>query len=835
MTENKRPAHTLIDNESGGLQHFIRPHFSSALLLAASVLALVFSAAARADEPYAPSRDYDLRDIRTHLWFDLDQREVRGEVTEKIAALRDNVSELKLDSVGLDIESVAVDGKSAKFSVTPADLIVTLDHPAALGEEHEVLIHYHGQPKKGLYFVLPDKNYPRQPKEIWTQGEAEDTRDYIPLYDYPNDRTTSEMLVTVPAAWITVSNGQLVGVKMETDGEKTWDWKQSQPLSTYLISVVAGDFVERDDNWRGIPLRYVVPRGEESKIPPTFDETKQMLDLFSNKLGVPYPWAQYAQTAVDDFVAEGMENTSATSISTHSLVNPALATEDRDGADDVISHELAHQWFGDLVTCKDWGNLWLNEGFATFFERVWTEHRFGTDESDFDFWRDQNHWFREPRMFPVPIVSRDFTDSTEYEGNVYDKAGWVLRMLREKLGDEAFYRALHHYLDANRGQNVVTADLQKAIEQATSVDVDKFFEQWIYNAGAPKFDVSYAYDADAKRVELTVKQTQKIEGRVSLFDVPVDIEIATDKGREIHTIEINQASQTFDFASESAPLMVVFDRGDKIFKSVEFKRDSTALAYQLKNGETTPDRAEAAAALGTMKNDPIAVSALADAAQHDPFWGVRVEALLALGKIGGPSAEGPILAASRDPAPWVRDRAVLELGNFKDDLSLPEKLDKIAASDPAYRVRAAALSALGSIHAPNAFETLAAAVKSDSPDDILRNAALRALGRLGDQRAVSILMDWSAAGKPIESRQAAIGAIAELDKPNHAITQTLVSYLNEPYFDIRIAAIFALGVRGDTDAIAPLENLLKNGELTVAIGPYIELALRMLKTPPNAK
>jgi aminopeptidase N len=789
----------------------------------------------RADEPYARSRDYDLQNLRTHLWFDVDQRSVRGEVTESIAVLRQNVSELKFDSVGLNIQSVALDGKNVKFSVTPNDLIVPLDHPAAPGDKHEIVIRYQGSPKKGLYFVLPDKNYPHQQKEIWTQGEAEDTRDYIPLYDYPNDRATSEMLVTVPAAWITISNGQLVGVKDEPDGEKTWDWKQSLPLSTYLISVVAGEFVERDDSWHGIPLRYVVPRGEESKIEPTFAETKQMLDLFTSKLGEPYPWAQYAQTALDDFVAEGMENTSATSITTHSLVNPALVPEDRDGADDVISHELAHQWFGDLVTCKDWGNLWLNEGFADFFQRVWSEHRFGRDEADFDFWRDQNQWVRQPRLFPVPIVSRDFEDSTEYQDNVYDKAGWVLRMLQEKLGDDAFYRALRHYLDVNRGQNVVTADLQKAVEQATSVNVDKYFEQWVYGAGAPKFDVSYTYDTEARQLNLTVKQTQKVEGRVGVFDVPVDVEIATAGGRQTHAIEINQANQTFTFATDGTPLMVVFDRGDKLLKSIEFKKDPAILAYQLRNAETTPDRADAAAALGSVRDDPRAIAALGEAAKQDAFWGVRVEALLALGRIGGPEAEKKVLAAVADPAPWVRDVAVRELGDFKDDISLPEKLTRIAASDRAYRVRAAALGALASIQAPSAFETLAEAVKSDSPDDIIREASLRALGRLGDIRAVPILIEWSTIGKPIGSRQAAIGAIAELDKPNSDITKMLVSCLNEPYFDIRIAAIFALGARGDTDAIAPLEGMLNNGDLTVAIGPYIELAIRMLKSQPVAR
>jgi aminopeptidase N len=799
------------------------------------VAALAIPSAGRADEPYARSRDYDLQGIRTHLWFDIEQRQVRGEVTESVAALRDNASELRFDSVGLTIDGVTVDGRTAKFFLTPNQLVVTLDRPAAHGERHEILIRYHGQPKKGLYFVLPDKNYPHQAREIWTQGEAEDTRYYIPLYDYPNDRTTSEMLVTVPAAWITISNGRLVGVKDEPDSTKTWDWKQSDTLSTYLISVVAGEFVERDDSWHGIPLRYVVPRGEESTIEPTFERTKEMLDLFSGKLGVPYPWAQYAQTAVDDFVATGMENTSATTLTTHSLTNPNLAAEDHDGADEVTSHELAHQWFGDLVTCKDWANLWLNEGFADYFQRVWNERRYGADDADFEFWRDQNGWNRQPRLFPVPIVSRDFDDSTEYQDNIYDKAGWVLRMLREKLGDDDFYRALHHYLDANRGQNVVTADLQKAVEQATSVNVDKFFDQWVYGAGAPKLDVSYVYDSDARSVKLSVKQTQKIEGRVGLFDVPVNVEIATANGRHTHSIEVSEADQTLTLPADGLPLMVIFDRGDQILKAVDFKREPAALIYQLKNAETTPDRSEAAVALGNLKGDANAVAALGDAAQHDPFWGVRVEALEGLGRIGGPDAEKQVLAAAGDSAPWVREVAVRELGNFKEDASLPLRLYNIASADTAYRVRTAALGALAKIQAPNAFDVLAAVVKSDSPDDTLREASLRAFGRLGDARAVPILMEWSVVGKPMGSRQAAIAAIAELDKTNKDITRMLISYLNEPYFDVRIAAIFALAGRGDPDAIAPLDDLLHKGELTVAIGPYIELALRMLKIQPATK
>ena len=331
-------------------------------------LALLIPGAARPDEPYARSRDYDLQNIRTHLWFDLDNRKIRGEATETVSALRDDLSVLKFDSVALNIESVTVDGAAANFSTTPNDLTVTLARAAKRGEKHEVAIRYDGQPKKGVYFNLPDKDYPQQQKEIFTQGEAEETRYYIPIYDYPNDRTTSEMILTVPAGWTTISNGQLAGVKDEADGTKTWDWKLSGTLSTYLISAIAGEFDEKNDTWRGIPLRFVVPRGEAAKIDPSFARTKQMLDLFSDKLGVPYPWPQYAQTSVDNFLVGGMENTSATTLATSELVHPQLAPEDRIGSDDVYSHELAHQWFGDLVTCKDWANLWLNEGFATYLK-----------------------------------------------------------------------------------------------------------------------------------------------------------------------------------------------------------------------------------------------------------------------------------------------------------------------------------------------------------------------------------------------------------------------------------------------------------------------------------
>lgn len=437
------------------------------------------------------------------------------------------------------------------------------------------------------------------------------------------------------------------------------------------------------------------------------------------------------------------------------------------------------------------------------------------------------------RMFPVPIVTHNFKDSDEYAGNIYTKGGWVLKMLREKLGDADFFHGLHHYLEANRGQNVVTADLEKSIEQATAINTDEFFHQWIYRAGAPEFQVAYSYDDANHQLKLDVSQTQKVEGLVGLFDVPIEVEVATAGGRKTFPIEVNQASQSFTFPIDSAPKMVLFDKGDQILKSLDFKKSPAELIYQLKNAEAVTDRADAAVALANVKDNADVVAALGNAAQHDPFWGVRIEALKALGKIGGANSEQAILPEMNDEKPWVRDQAVQQLGNFKDDPSLPAKLTEIASDDKMYRVRTAALNALASLKSPGAYETLVAAVQTNSPDNVVRDAALEALGKLGDDKAVPLLLRWSAPGQDTHTRQAAMMAVARLDKKNKDVTKTLVSYLREPYFDISFWGLFAVGVRGDIDAVPPLEEMLKSDDVTASQKTMIQEQIDELKAHAN--
>jgi aminopeptidase N len=790
----------------------------------------------RADEPYARSRDYDLQHSKIALKFDVEQKKVIGDVTHTVTVLKDDTSKLAFDSVGLTIQSVTVNRVAAKFATTAGKLIVPLAHAAKAGEKFEVEIKYQGKTSKGAYFILPDKDYPNQPKEIWTQGESEDTRNYLPTYDYPNDRLTTETILTVPATWLTVANGKLMGVKDAGNGLKTWTWRENLPSSTYLITVVAGEFEEVKDSWRGNPVTYYAPKGRGDRLKINYGRTPQMLELFSKKLGVDYAWEKYAQVMVDDFVAGGMENSSATTNTSSSLVNPALAPEYPTGQDGLISHELGHQWFGDLVTCKDWGNIWLNEGFATFMEYLWMENYFPKEQSEYERWTSVREWFEQGNLWAKPIVRHDFDDSSEFDGNAYGKGGLVLYMLRHQLGDDTFYRGLRHYLEVNRGKNVVTADLVKAIEEETHSNVDQFFTQWVYGAGAPKFDSSYVYDDAKHQVTLKVKQTQKIEGRVGLFRIPTDVEITTAAGVKDYPITVSKAEEAFALPADSAPVMVLFDKGGHILKSAEFHKETKEWLYQVKNASEYADRADAVEALAKLKDDAEADAALSEALQHDKAWGVRATAADALAERKSPT-NAKLLLEGLNAAnePWLRSRIVNALGNFKDNVEVAAKLEAMAKDDKSFRARGAALQALGKLKAPNALATLTAAVASDSPDDFLRNAALRAMGPLGDDKAVPTLQQWVAVGKRVETRQAAVSSLARLQKDDKRITQEIAGFLTEPRAPLRFSAIFALGERGDVTAVPALESLLNSNDLSIEMAPMIQGQIARLKKGPGKK
>jgi len=434
------------------------------------------------------------------------------------------------------------------------------------------------------------------------------------------------------------------------------------------------------------------------------------------------------------------------------------------------------------------------------------------------------------------MVRHDFDDSSEFDDNAYGKGGLVLYMLRHQIGEEAFYRGLRRYLDVNRGKNVVTADLISAIEEANHIDVQRFFDQWVYGAGAPKFEISYTYDDAKHQIALSVKQTQKIEGHVGIFQVPVDVEITMLSGAKLHTVHISKEAETFALPADAAPLMVVFDQGGRVLKSADFHKEKKEWLYQLKNGTEVADRADAITALGKIKNDDEVLAALGNAVNVDQAWGVRDIAADTLGHMATAGAAKELLEAlNSNERPFVRNHIVAALGEIKDEPKIAAKLETIAREDASYRARANALQSLGHLKAPDALNTLTAAVKGESPDDILRNAALRSLGYLGDDKAAPLLREWAAPGKNIETREVAIAALARLDKGSKELTAEIAKYLTESHYPIRYAAIYSLGRRGDASAVPALESLLKRDDLSIDMGPTIKEQIARLQKQKGEK
>src|SRR6202158_4461350 len=466
----------------------------------------------------------------------------------------------------------------------------------------------------------------------------------------------------------------------------------------------------------------------------------------------------------------------------------------------------------------------------------WSESHYPKEQADYERWSMVQEWLGQTNLYGKPIVRHDFAASSEFDDNAYGKGGLVLYMLRRQIGEDAFYRGLRRSLEVYRGKNVVTADLIKFIEEANHIDVQQFFDEWIYGAGAPKFEVGYTYDDGKHQIALTVKQTQRAEGRVGIFHVPVDVEITTASGSKAHRIPVSKEAETFPLPSDSAPLMVLFDKGGQILKSVEFHKEKKEWLYQLKNATELADRAEAVQALAKFKNDDEAVAALGTALNTDKAWGLRDIAADALGRIGNPAAGKQLLEAlDANTQPYVRNHIVSALGSIKEEPKVAAKLLVIARDDASYRARANALQSLGKLKAPNVLEVLTAAVNTDSPDDFLRNAALRSLGYLGDDKGVPLLREWAAPGKAVETRQAAIYSLGRLEKSNKAVTAQIASYLTETHYPIRYAAIYALGSRGDDSAIPALQALLKSDDLSIEMAPTVKKQIARLQKEENGK
>jgi aminopeptidase N len=768
------------------------------------------------DKPrYPRDRVVDIKHVRLDVTLGLDEKRVSGSVAHTFSPINDGVSSIELDSVGLEIEGVHLkDGAALAHSLSEGRLRIELDRERQADEETTVVVAFSGNPRRGLYFIHPDEAYPNKRLEAWTQGQDEDSRHWFPCYDYPNEMATSEMHVTVRRPFTVIAIGALTGVD-EHEQTRTFHWRQDLPHVTYLTSVCAGEYAEIREEWDEIPITYHVPPDREADAREVFKGTPEMMRLFSEKTGVRYPYAKYAQVVVQDFIFGGMENVSATTL-TDVVLYDSRARLDQD-ADYLIAHELAHQWFGDLLTCRDWSHGWLNEGFATFFELLWREHHRGLDEYRYTLLSEVDNYLREAgEHYRRPIVTNVYNSPIDlFDRHLYEKGGIVLDMLRAELGEVLFWKAIRRYAITNRSTNVVTADLQKAIEAATGRNLDWFFDQWVYGAGHPQLKAEYAWDEERKQAKVSFKQTQEGDQVAKAFRLPLSVDFTSETGeRQAFRAVMDEREQAFYFSLPSKPKLVRIDPGMRLLKALEFERSGEMLREQLASDDDVLGRIDAARTLGK-KGDPEAIRALGRAVREDRFWAVQAEAAKALGAVRSNAAMEELLASAGVAHPKARRAVMSALGEFREDRAAEALERVIDQGDESYYVEAAAAAAIGKTRSSRALAALERALEKDSMNDVIRANAFSGFGELRDLRAIPLAMEWTAYGRPQPVRGAAANALVKLsevapESQKSEIVDHLIGLLDDPWIRLQQTVIPALEGLKDERVLPHLDRLSRS-------------------------
>ena len=626
---------------------------------------------------------------------------------------------LALDAKGMDINKIAiVKGPKTtplKFEYDGMMLNIHLDKTYKGGENYIVYIDYTSKPNelkvkgssaitdaKGLYFINPKGEEKDKPTQIWTQGETEANSAWFPTIDKPNQKSTEEIYMTVPQKYVTLSNGALISQKKNADGTRTDYWKMDLPHAPYLFFMGVGEYSIIKDFYKGKEVSYYVEKEYAPVARRIFGNTPEMIAFYSRITGVDYQWNKYAQIVGRDYVSGAMENTTST-LHQESAQQDARELVDGNGWEDVIAHELFHQWFGDLVTTESWSNITLNESFADYSETLWNEYKYGKDAGDATNYAGFQGYLAQPENKTKDLVRFHYGDKEDmFDGVSYSKGGRILHMLRNYVGDSAFFKSLNLYLTTNKFKSAEAQNLRLAFEEVTGQDLNWFWNQWYYGSGHPKLFIDYVYYDSAKNVKVIINQTQDGD---KMFRLPIAIDVYTGDKKERHKVWAENKSDTFTFAYNTRPTLINVD-GDKVILCE--KKDNKTLDNfidQYNYAGLFLDRREAINYCGTKQDDPKALGLL-KRALLDRYDKLRVFTLekLNLKKDSVKNEFEPLIAnmASSDPKPTVRAKAIELLGRYEKPVYA--QLFVKALNDSSYSVAGDALDALIKIDTAVGFE-----------------------------------------------------------------------------------------------------------------------------------
>jgi aminopeptidase N len=515
-------------------------------------------------------RSYDVQHYLIRTEFDRQNKIVFGDTTVTLKPLKDGFSTVELDAAEFNYEFVGLEnGKKLTYTQLGEKLTVFLDRAYSKEELISLRFVYSCSPKKGIYFIdgaRQDDGKVLWYDQIWTQNEPEEAHHWFPSYDFPDDKATSEQFIMVEPEEIAIANGELMEIIQKPNGKKTFHYKMNLPHSVYLISFVVGRYSKVEDKYRNIPLGFYVYPGQESIVPKAFGKTKEMMRIFEELTGVEYPFNKYDQTIVARFRFGGMENITATTLADTEILAVSFFP---DSVEDLVSHELAHSWFGNLVTCRNWAELWLNEAFATYMEAAYREKMYGRQEYLKKIEADARGYFayeaiNKQKHGLFNHLARP--DDSIFNPIPYQKGSAVLHTLREEIGSEAFWRGVQIYLRRHSFDVVETGDLKNAMEEASGKKLDWFFDQWVYKAGYPRIQIKPVFYSIPKRLVITFRQTHKIEPLIpEAFILPVEIKILLFDGEErIEKVMINKRIQTVSFKLDKPIKEIEFDKNIRL-------------------------------------------------------------------------------------------------------------------------------------------------------------------------------------------------------------------------------------------------------------------------------
>ncbi|KOP23159.1 aminopeptidase [Hapalosiphon sp. MRB220] len=781
---------------------------------------------------YNPDRPGQVEHIFLDLDLDISNQRLQGQCNITLLPIRNGIDRLILDAVNLNIESVLVDKVSQKFDYDGQKLSVKLDSPTIANKRIAIAIAYSVQkPQRGIYFIQPEKHYPHKPTQVWTQGEDEDSRFWFPCFDYPGQLSTSEIRVRVPKPLTAISNGELIATEEDGD-DKVYHWLQQQIHPTYLMTLAVGDFAEIRDEWNGKPVTYYVEKGREADAKRSMGKTPRMMEFLSEKYGYAYAYPKYAQVCVDDFIFGGMENTSTTLLTDRCLLDAKAALDNRN-TESLVVHELAHQWFGDLVVIKHWSHAWVKEGMASYSEVMWTEHEYGADEAAYYRLGEARSYLAEDSgRYRRPMVTHVYREAIElYDRHIYEKGSCVYHMIRTELGDEMFWQAMQRFVQDNAHKTVETIDLLRAIEKASGRNLLFLFDQYVYRGGHPDFKVAYSWDGDAKLAKITVTQTQAASdnngSNSNLFDLKVPIGFGYSQNGapaelKIFKVRVHEREQTFYFPLPEKPLFVSFDVGNNFLKTVSLEYPVPELKAQLEFDPHPTSRIYAAEALAK-KGGLEVLKALETALQKDPFWGVRVEVAAQLAEIKLDQAFDVLVLGLKDENSYVRKAVVEALATIKTHASYKAIKEVVEDGDASYYVEAAAARAVGTIAAASLEEKpkeekvlkLLKTVLEEKAgwNEVVRSGAIAGLAKLKtSEAALDLILEYTKAGVPQPLRLAAIRALGTVSVGQtpanvERILDHLAELAKERFFLTQVAVLTALGNMETPKAISILQSL----------------------------